>query len=100
MDLIWFDKRKDITSETMQLNKAFGFILNIPSRFSFGFVSVPWIRRHWISIRKFQDEKFYNLDSKLAQPSCIGFDEDLIRYLNNQMKSNDKELFVVMHKSS
>lgn len=100
MQLVWFDKRKEITATTLQLTNAFGLILNIPSDYTFGFVTLPIKSRHWICARKMTDGKFYNLDSKLDKPKCLGSDDDFIRYLQEEMKSNDKELFVVFPKDS
>lgn len=99
MQLVWFDKRKEITSTALELTRAFGYILNIPSDYSFGFVTLPIKSRHWVCIRKLQ-ENFYNLDSKLDAPRCIGDETDFVNYLKNEMKSNDKELFIVFPKDS
>lgn len=95
MLLSWFDKRKEITSENLELSRAFGFILNIPSDYTFAFVTLPIKSRHWICVKKMPDDKFYSLDSKFDKPKCVGGDEDFIRYLKDEMKSNDKELFMV-----
>jgi josephin len=97
MNLVWFDKRKEITSTALELTRAFGYILNIPSDYSFGFITLPIKSRHWICIRRL-NEKFYNLDSKLDSPRCIGDDTDFVNYLKNEMKQNDKELFIVFPK--
>lgn len=73
-----------------------GFIMNVPSEYKFGFIVMPFRRRHWIAIRKVN--KFYwNLDSKLNAPECIGDDAEVINYLSNQFKSNDMELFVIVN---
>jgi len=100
MQLVWFDKRKEISSSSLELSRAFGFILNIPSYTTFGFVTLPIRSRHWLSCRKMPDDKFYNLDSKFDNPKCVGGDDDFITYLRNEMKSNDKELFLVFPKDS
>lgn len=50
---------------------VFGFILNVPSEYKIGFVSLPLRRRHWIALRKINDQ-YWNLDSKLNQPRSIG----------------------------
>jgi hypothetical protein len=34
-------------------------------------VSLPLKRRHWIAVKKVNDQ-FFNLDSKLDAPHCIG----------------------------
>lgn len=100
MELTWFDRRKEITSNSLELDRVFGFILNIPSDYTFAFVTLPVKSRHWICIKKMQDGKYYNLDSKLNSPKCIGDEENFIKYLQDQMKSNDKELFLVFPKIS
>jgi len=100
MQLVWFDKRKEITASSLELSRAFGFILNIPSDFQFGFITLPITSRHWICIRKMDDNNYYNLDSKLDWPKCIGNDDDFLKYLQNEMKSNNKELFVVFPQES
>ena len=100
MQLTWFDKRKDVTSESLELSRAFGFILNIPSDYTFGFVTLPIKSRHWIAIKKMKDSKYYNLDSKIAAPKCIGSQEEFLAYLTNEMKGNDKEIFIVFPKDS
>lgn len=102
MNLVWYDKRKEISHESLELSRAFGYIMNIPaSEYTFGFVTLPIKSRHWISIRRMQhDDKFYNLDSKLSKPKCIGDDGELVTYLQTEMKSNDKEIFLVFPRTS
>lgn len=100
MQMEWFDKRKEVTASSLELYRAFGFILNIPSDYTFGFVTLPIKSRHWIAIKRMQDDKYYNLDSKLDSPRCIGRPEDFVNYLKNEMKANDKELFLVFPKDS
>lgn len=101
MNMFWFDKRKEITHESLEISKTFGYILNIPaSDYTFGFVTLPIKSRHWICIRRLYDEKFYNLDSKLDKPKCIGNDDELVKYLLTEMKSNDKEIFLVFPHST
>lgn len=100
MQLVWFDKRKEITVENLELSRVFGFILNIPSDYTFAFVTLPIKSRHWVCVKKMQDEKFYSLDSKIDKPKCVGGESDFIRYLKDEMKSNDKELFLVFPSES
>lgn len=76
-------------------SKVIGFILNVPNDYKFGFVVFPFKRRHWIAVREINNE-YWNLDSKLNSPEKIGNEHDLQSYLSNQLKSNDKELFVVV----
>jgi josephin len=98
LHLVWFDKRKEINNESIALDRAFALILNIPSDYTLGFIKLPILKsRHWISIKQI-NENFYNLDSKLDSPLLIGSATQLIEYLNTEMKSNDKELFIVVPK--
>lgn len=55
----------------LQLNKIFGFIMNIPNDYHIGYIRLPLQRKHWIAIRKI-NERYYNLDSKLKEPLSIG----------------------------
>ncbi len=57
--------------QNLCLDKIQGFILNVPSRVSLGIVSLPLRRRHWLAVRDVNGQ-FYNLDSKLKRPACIG----------------------------
>ncbi|XP_036331665.1 josephin-like protein isoform X1 [Rhagoletis pomonella] len=95
-EAIWFDKRKD--PSCINLKAIVGFILNVPSDYKFGFVTLPLQRRHWIAIRRI-DDKYYNLDSKLREPECIGNETELLSYLRSQLETNKRELFVIVEKS-
>lgn len=92
-EAIWFDKRKD--PNCLILNNIKGFILNLPidSRFKFGFS--PMKSRHWIAIREVEGN-YYNLDSKLDSPKLIGSDGEVVDYLREELKCQEKELFVVV----
>lgn len=95
-EAIWFDKRKPIL--TLNLNKIKGFIVNVPSDYKIGgFISLPWERKHWIAITKINNV-YYNLDSKLEKPESIGVEEQLISYLENVIKSKDKEIILIVSK--
>lgn len=92
-EAVWFDKRKD--PACIDLSKIFGFILNIPSEMKFGFLQLPLNRKHWIAVREVEGN-FYNLDSKLDRPSCLGKGQELLNYLQEQIRSKNREIFVVM----
>lgn len=77
------------------MNEILGFILNVPTDYKLGLIVLPLKRRHWIAVRKIGDQ-FYNLDSKLDSPQCIGSDENLLNYLRSQLQSKDKELFIIV----
>lgn len=95
MTVTWYDKRREVTKESTNLAQSFGFILNIPTDYSIGFVTIPLIKnRHWLSLRKING-RYYNLDSKLNKPKVIGDEDEFMEYLRNEMLSNTKELFIV-----
>lgn len=79
----------------LSLDNINGFILNIPTEYKFGFLSLPLKKRHWITLKKLNGF-FYNLDSKFDTPYLIGNDDDFIIYLNDQINCKDKELFIVV----
>uniref|UniRef100_A0A0K8V1H8 ubiquitinyl hydrolase 1 n=1 Tax=Bactrocera latifrons TaxID=174628 RepID=A0A0K8V1H8_BACLA len=83
----------------IDLNAIVGFILNVPSDYKFAFVTLPLQKRHWIAVRCI-DGKYYNLDSKLREPECIGSETDLLTYLRAQLETNKRELFVIVEKTS
>ncbi|XP_075220868.1 josephin-like protein isoform X2 [Lycorma delicatula] len=85
--------------ESLELNRVFGFILNVPSDFRFRFVVVSLRRRHWIAIRRVNGA-YYNLDSKLDSPFLIGQDGELVQYLREQIQNKEKELFIVVSKQT
>lgn len=94
-EAIWFDKRRD--PKCLLLNNISGFILNVPTEYKFGFVSLPLKKRHWITLKKLNGY-YYNLDSKLDAPYYIGNDDEFIEYLKEQINCKDKELFIVTTK--
>uniref|UniRef100_A0AAG5DAM0 Josephin-2 n=1 Tax=Anopheles atroparvus TaxID=41427 RepID=A0AAG5DAM0_ANOAO len=91
-EAVWFDKRKD--PSCIDTTKIVGFILNVPTNYKVGFVRLPIQRRHWIAVRQINNE-YWNLDSKLDAPQCLGDEASMLQYLREQLQSNDKELFVV-----
>lgn len=64
------------TVESLVTTKVHGFILNVPSRVCLGIVSLPLRRRHWLAVRQVNGQ-YYNLDSKLKGPLCIGGEAEL-----------------------
>ncbi|XP_055918076.1 josephin-like protein [Eupeodes corollae] len=93
----WFDKRKD--PSCINLEEVVGFILNIPADYKFGYVTLPIKKRHWIAVRKVNNGQYYNLDSKLDSPNCIGDQDSLLSFLRLQLESNDRELFIIVQAS-
>ncbi|CAH1154152.1 unnamed protein product [Phaedon cochleariae] len=92
-DTIWFDKRKD--PSCLNLSNICGYVLNVPSDYKIGFLTLPLRRKHWVTIREIGGS-FYNLDSKLDAPEIIGNDTDLINYLRNELDEKEKQLFLVV----
>lgn len=64
------------TVESLCTSKVSGFILNVPSKVCLGIVSLPLRRRHWLAVRQVNGQ-YYNLDSKLKSPLCIGGEAEL-----------------------
>lgn len=92
---IWFDKRKSV--DTIQFDNIYGYILNVPSNYKvFGLVPIPYRNKHWLTIKYFAGKGYYNLDSNLSQPECIGEKQQLIDYLKSELSSLDKELLLVV----
>ncbi|KAL7735143.1 hypothetical protein ACLKA6_008405 [Drosophila palustris] len=97
-EAVWFDKRKD--PSIINLDAIVGFILNIPSDYKFGIITLPLRRRHWIAVRRVGDF-YYNLDSKLRQPESLGNEADMLQFLREQLSQEDqRELFLVLRRST
>ncbi|XP_068144934.1 josephin-like protein [Drosophila tropicalis] len=96
---VWFDKRKD--PDCIDLDAIVGFILNIPSDYRFGVVTLPLRRRHWIAVRRI-GTVYYNLDSKLRQPELVGNENDLVGFLRDQLSDPEqqRELFLVVKQAT
>ncbi|OQR71190.1 josephin-1-like [Tropilaelaps mercedesae] len=115
-EAIWFDKRKD--PSTIDLGKILGFILNVPNELKLAFLQFPLSRKHWVAVREVRQlvtepypscefypgsrprgeppGLFFNLDSKLDAPMCIGGEDDVIKFLRDQAKSKEREIFIVV----
>lgn len=84
----------------IRLDAIVGFILNIPSDYKFGIITLPLRRRHWIAVRRVGDY-YYNLDSKLSQPESLGNEADMLQFLREQLSQEDqRELFLVLERST
>ncbi|KAM7383357.1 hypothetical protein PAMP_003018 [Pampus punctatissimus] len=92
---VWWDKRRMVQSLCM--SKVQGFILNVPSRVSFGIVSLPLRRRHWLAVRQVNGQ-YYNLDSKLKSPICIGGEAELRIFLSEQLSQDVAEMLLVVRR--
>lgn len=106
LEVVWFDKRKELTC--LDLNSIFGFILNVPNTPSSNFFALPlhyipmqaqiWSsQRHWVALRKL-GQYYYNLDSKLTFPDCIGTEKSFIEYLQQESLRKETELLIVVAK--
>ncbi|TKS82163.1 Josephin-2 [Collichthys lucidus] len=83
--------------ESLCMSKVQGFILNVPSRVSLGIVSLPLRRRHWLAVRQV-DGQYYNLDSKLKSPGCIGGEAELRSFLSEQLSQDVAEMLLVVQR--
>uniref|UniRef100_A0A4W4FR50 Josephin-2 n=1 Tax=Electrophorus electricus TaxID=8005 RepID=A0A4W4FR50_ELEEL len=93
---VWWDKRRSVL-QSLYLEKVQGFILNVPSRVSLGIVSLPLRRRHWLAVRQVNGQ-YYNLDSKLKGPVCIGGETELRSFLKEQLSQDVAEMLLVVQR--
>ncbi|XP_033169714.1 josephin-like protein [Drosophila mauritiana] len=92
-EAMWFDRRRD--PHCLNLNAIFGFILNVPAQMSLGYyIPLPFQMRHWLALRRVNGS-YYNLDSKLREPKCLGNEEQFLEFLATQLQM-DHELFLVL----
>ncbi|XP_033122159.1 josephin-2-like [Anneissia japonica] len=92
-EAVWWDKRRNPSE--LNLPNIIGFIVNTTSPIQFGYVDLPFKRKHWIALRQV-DNTYYNLDSKLSKPVVIGSPEELLDYLKNGMNLKSWELLLVV----
>uniref|UniRef100_A0A8B9PHX6 ubiquitinyl hydrolase 1 n=1 Tax=Apteryx owenii TaxID=8824 RepID=A0A8B9PHX6_APTOW len=84
--------------ERLALGRIVGFILNVPSNVSLGFVSLPVSRKHWLAVRQLRGT-YYNLDSKLKAPARIGGEGELRTFLRQFLSQGLCEVFLVVPKA-
>lgn len=90
---IWFDKRKDLN--ILDLAHIYGFIINKTHKLRCFGIEVPFKQRHWSAVRN-MNGCFYDLDSKLDEPKCIGGSEKVLTFLRSEMACQKTELFLVV----
>ncbi|KFO69361.1 Josephin-2, partial [Cuculus canorus] len=93
LEALWWDKRRSL--ERLALGHILGFILNVPSQVSLGFLTFPFRRKHWVAIRQFHGI-YYNLDSKLRAPVAIGGEAELREFLRDFLSQGLCEVFLVV----
>lgn len=94
---IWFDKRKDLGM--LDLINIYGFIINKMYKPRCLGVEIPIKQRHWVAVRNING-CFYDLDSKLDAPKCIGNNEELMTFLKSEISIPKTELFLVVPNSA
>lgn len=82
----------------MKLSNIYGIVINNFYKPKCLGLAIPIKRRHWLAVRKI-DEDFYNLDSKLDSPICIGKEDNLIKFLQSELANSTTELFLVVSNS-
>ncbi|XP_017016241.2 josephin-like protein [Drosophila takahashii] len=93
-EAVWFDRRRD--PHCLNLKAIFGFILNVPAQMNLGYyIQLPFQMRHWLALRRI-DGSYYNLDSKLREPRCLGDEESFLAFLSSHLQT-DHELFLVLN---
>ncbi|XP_075302005.1 josephin-2 [Opisthocomus hoazin] len=93
---VWWDKRRPL--ERLALGQVLGFILNVPSHVSLGFVALPLRRKHWLAVRRCRGV-YYNLDSKLREPVAIGGEAELRDFLRDFLAQGLCEVFLVVSRA-
>ena len=73
-------------------------MVNKPSNVNLVWLEVPVKRPHWFAVRKINDD-YYNLDSKLSSPQCIGNEDKLVEFLTELLSLSAVQLFVIVEKS-
>ena len=84
--------------ECLNLQHIFGFVVNKPSNVNLVWLEVPIKRPHWFAVRKINNN-YYNLDSKLSSPQCIGNEDNLCEFLRELLSLSAMQLFVIVEKS-
>lgn len=84
--------------DILDLQHIFGFVVNKPSNVNIIGVEVPVKRPHWFAVRKI-NESYYNLDSKLSSPECVGNEERLFTFLTELLSLPAVQLLVIVKKS-
>ena len=84
--------------DRLELLQIFGFVVNKQSSVNLVWLEIPIKRPHWFAVRKINDN-YYNLDSKLSSPQCIGNEEKLVAFLSELLSQPAVQLFVIVEKS-
>lgn len=100
LQVVWFDKRKPIT--TIEPSKAVGFIMNVPrsSSMTSWLPSSIFSLKHWIALKRIGQELYFNLDSHFSEPKVIGNEQDFIAFLQSEMGQDDRQLLIVQEEES
>ena len=96
-DTVWFDVRKSV--ESIDLSNVFGILMNRTRTVKVlsKLVTVPFLK-HWYVMRKLKDDNYYNLDSKLTEPSYIGDEVKFRALLTSELKKGVSHLLLVVTK--
>ena len=78
-------------------DKIFGFIINKPSTMSVFGVNMPIRSPHWFAVRRIAND-YYNLDSKLSAPQCLGDTSKLLEFLKDSLEASRTQLLLVVRK--
>ncbi|PIO70552.1 hypothetical protein TELCIR_07596 [Teladorsagia circumcincta] len=86
--VVWFDGRLPV--ERIRFNNIDALIVNIPTKNYIPF----WKGRHWYTILRQANGKFYNLDSKLDKPEEI---TDIAKYCHGLLAktADSNQIFLV-----
>ena len=78
-------------------DKVKGFLMNSPSPFNIlgKEVTISYFK-HWYTICKLHDHKYYNLDSKFTVPFELGEEYDVKTFVKDKLKKGGTELLIVV----
>lgn len=87
--------------ESFPFDDCYGLLLNIPLKGSY-FDRLPVIRsfskpgRHWLSIKRIGEKRYFNFDSKNTKPELIGDVTALITFLTEYPR-DQTYIYLVIH---
>lgn len=93
LSLVWFDRKRNILN--CNLSNVKGVILNVPSDFKVGFITMPFDLKHWYVIREITGT-YYNLDSKLPTPEPLGTKAHVLKYLKDVLDLEKSQILLVV----
>ncbi|CAM9707812.1 unnamed protein product, partial [Heterosigma akashiwo] len=83
----WHDQRRKVTD--INLHLCSGLLVNVEER------GRIFNSHHWYTIRKI-GQSYFDLDSKLQEPCCLGTQEEALRHLQQKQQQQMTQIIMVM----